>query len=444
MGFFYVTIFIESAVTLRLISFIFMKHLSSLLFLVFAVSTGIVNGQSITIAPEPATHFCVEDPVAITFTVSGLWGHNNAFTLQLSDPKGGFVNGFQNIASIKDTLPGTFTINTVIPSTTTSTHYRLRILGAIPYIQSSDNGSDISIGTRPYTLRFSRTEIAGIAGKTISFQVLADGANGDSMFWNFGADASPSSFGGPVTDHFVTGETIYQTPGDKTVTLSIISPGGCSTTITRIFHIYDCSSPRISHAAIVIDSNKSINKSNASLWVNPGVHLNLNGNNDTVFAEAGSSIISSGSSNVFYMKRGSELTPQFYNSNAAIYATGASVPTASSPDQFFAAECPTLDFDYTIAPPNKAFPVDGVVNTIEAFKALTVSPNPTRGMISIQGAPSNDLNISVLNVLGEIVMQYKNPNTPDFTLDLSKLVAGTYYIRFSSANSVDTKKVIRN
>ena len=35
------------------------------------------------------------------------------------------------------------------------------------------------------------------------------------------------------------------------------------------------------------------------------------------------------------------------------------------------------------------------------------------------------------------------PPAPDFTLDLSKLIPGIYYIRFSSANSVVTKKVVR-
>ena len=81
----------------------------------------------------------------------------------------------------------------------------------------------------------------------------------------------------------------------------------------------------------------------------------------------------------------------------------------------------------------------------EQSPELSLYPNPTTGIVSIQGAPSNDLNISVLNLLGETVMEQKNlQSLPDLTLDLSKLVPGTYYIRFSSANSMVTKKIIKN
>jgi len=74
---------------------------------------------------------------------------------------------------------------------------------------------------------------------------------------------------------------------------------------------------------------------------------------------------------------------------------------------------------------------------------LSLSPNPTTGVLSVQGLASDNITVSVFNILGETVMVQKNLPVPDFTLDLSKLVPGTYYIRFSSPNSVVTKKVIR-
>jgi N-acetylneuraminic acid mutarotase len=74
---------------------------------------------------------------------------------------------------------------------------------------------------------------------------------------------------------------------------------------------------------------------------------------------------------------------------------------------------------------------------------LEMFPNPTNGLISISGLEHDEYNISVRNILGESVLDLKNPPAPDFTLDLSKLLPGTYYIRFASANSVVTKKVVR-
>ena len=64
-------------------------------------------------------------------------------------------------------------------------------------------------------------------------------------------------------------------------------------------------------------------------------------------------------------------------------------------------------------------------------------------MISVQGLPADNITVSVFTILGKTVMVQKNPPDPDFTLDLSKLAPGTYYIRFASANSVVTKKIVR-
>ncbi|MFI5263405.1 MAG: T9SS type A sorting domain-containing protein [Candidatus Kapaibacterium sp.] len=69
-------------------------------------------------------------------------------------------------------------------------------------------------------------------------------------------------------------------------------------------------------------------------------------------------------------------------------------------------------------------------------------PNPTMDLLKAR-ATSNIEKVDILNILGETVMQQKNISSQDFTLDLSKLLPGTYFIRFTSANSVVMKKVIR-
>jgi len=86
------------------------------------------------------------------------------------------------------------------------------------------------------------------------------------------------------------------------------------------------------------------------------------------------------------------------------------------------------------------------VNAVGEAAPLQISlfPNPTNGIVSIKNIPENTLRVSIMNLLGETMMQLNNPHTSDFTLDLSKLVPGTYYIRFSSANSVVTKAIIKN
>jgi hypothetical protein len=74
---------------------------------------------------------------------------------------------------------------------------------------------------------------------------------------------------------------------------------------------------------------------------------------------------------------------------------------------------------------------------------IDISPNPTAGIVTIHNAPKDILNIIVSNVLAESVMELKNLSSTDFTIDLSKLVSGAYYIRFITARSTVTKMVVR-
>ena len=414
-----------------------------------ALTSGSVNAQSVSILPISRTSFCAGDSIAVSFTVTGFFGHRNAFTLQLSDPTGSFSN-FQNIGSLVDTLPGTFTINTTIPVIlSSSAQYRFRILAAIPYITSADNGSDIAITARP-NVGFNVSIRAGSTGTPITFDAYTDPIESPgTAFWDFGSGATPAT---ATTNAIVTTDpydhsistsfsqsVTYSTPGHKTVTLTVVNPAGCSSKSVTYekLSIYDCSNPSIPHDAIVINSDTTLTGSGVNYWINPGFKVLFQGDYDTIFAEPGSTLTNPFIS-ILYLKPGSVYIAN-PGENNVIFGDGANINT--SPEDF-TLHCPSLDFDYTNAPPNAAHPADGVAAT--SVTPITISPNPTRGIISIQGAPSNDLNISVMNLLGETIMQLKNPHSPDFTLDLSKLVAGTYYIRFSSANSVVTRVIIKN
>jgi hypothetical protein len=337
-----------------------------------------------------------------------------------------------------DTLPGIFTITTSIPTTIpTSAHYRFRILAAIPYIPTADNGSDISIGERPTEIEIMRKPLAAEVGTTISVSAFVYDANSsDSVFWDFGPGANPATIATILTNNSLSQTITYSTAGDKKITISAVAPGGCSRSLSFILPVYDCNNPVIPHDAIVVSSDTTIRIRNAAFWVNPGFTLILTELGDTVFAEPGSTIVS-GDMCLLFMKHGSVIT-QGGLEDIIIYADGASVTLNG---EHFAFSCPTLDFDYTNAPPNAAHPLGITKNLISS--AITLSPNPTSGIVAIHYTPSNDLRVSVMNLLGETVMELKNLHSPDFTLDLSKLVPGTYYIRFSSANSVVTKMVVR-
>jgi len=74
----------------------------------------------------------------------------------------------------------------------------------------------------------------------------------------------------------------------------------------------------------------------------------------------------------------------------------------------------------------------------------TLFPNPANNIINLDAVPATVTEVNVINVMGETVMKLHKPDSPGFSLDLSKLNPGTYYIRFSSPNSVVTKKIVKN
>jgi hypothetical protein len=416
--------------------------------IVVLLIAGNAGAQTVSIGAIPASHFCVGDPISVRFTATGNWDHRNAFTLQLSDATGSFSSGFKNLVSFVDSLPGTFTVSTSIPYVSVSSHYRFRILAAIPYVTSADNGIDITIGTGPGGFGMYLVPTGGAIGNSITFAATGfnpsqpDDAQ-DSAIWNFGAGASPETVTTTgLTFHGVgfSQDVTYSTTGDKSVTLRIVKPGGCfGYTLLSAVHIYDCSLPSIPNDAIVVNSDTVLAQANKAYWINPGFTFGPGGG-DTVFVEAGATITGLGGGCLLYMKAGSVLnSPNHAGAHKVIYATGASI-NAESGD--FTLNCPTLDFDYTNAPPNSAHPL--AVNDELKSASITLSPNPTSGVLQVQGLTSEKITASVYNVLGEMVVMQKDLRASDHSLDLSKLLPGAYYVRLSSAGSVVTKKIVRN
>ena len=88
-------------------------------------------------------------------------------------------------------------------------------------------------------------------------------------------------------------------------------------------------------------------------------------------------------------------------------------------------------------------PANADVKTNDAVTTnIELSPNPTNGSLTLYNLPAS-AQVRIENILGETVMELGNIETSDVTLDLSKLPAGTYFARIVTANSVVTKKIVR-
>jgi PKD repeat protein len=397
--------------------------------------------QSITINSVSATQFCAADPVSVTFTASSGWGHKNAFTLQLSDKTGSFTS-FTNIGSVQDTIGGTITINSAIPSDAlVSIHYRLRVIGAIPYTPSTDNGTDLVINPKP-NISFTFSTPAITIGDSVQIVNRTSGAV--SYLWDFGDGASPAT----STD--MNPVVYYSTEGIKKISLTATSAAGCSVKRTvgsgpdssfgglNTVTVYTCN-PVIPKNAIVVESDSSCVGMGFTYWVNPGVTFQLIGGSGTIFAESGSTIERDGGMSTIYLKAGVSYK-QGGGGHTVIYDIGASL--TSSGGGLTTATCPSLSFDYHVAPPNKAFP-KGSVNKGSISTQICISPNPASEKLTITGIPERTENVSLISVLGNTLMQITPPNTETLTIDVSKLQKGTYYLRVVSVDGVATKKFVK-
>lgn len=77
------------------------------------------------------------------------------------------------------------------------------------------------------------------------------------------------------------------------------------------------------------------------------------------------------------------------------------------------------------------------VNVTES--KVNVYPNPTNGMVNFQNVAS--ANITIYNMLGEVVSTIKNAN--EFTtIDMSKMKDGTYFAKIEGNNNVITRKIV--
>jgi hypothetical protein len=417
------------------------------LFCILALLPCIMAAQTITINSVSTAGTCSGDSISVTFTVTGNWGHKNAFALQLSDPDGSFASTFTNLGSIKDSIPGTFTLQSSIPSTVTaSSKYHVRIIGAYPYIASTDTSTDIIIHKAPsfrITYSSSATPIVGMPiDFTLGSSDLSDASQHFTVTWNFGDGASPASAVDSVFNNIDTilhKSITYSSAGTKTITVTLSN--GCSTTVTTQVVIYGCVYPSISHRTIVVDSDTDIAnpfRGNA-YWINPGVNVKYVGDFDTLYLESGATLtIDPAAQSVIYLKKGSSLIA---GSVAIVtYDSGASVSlTLYSPRVL----CPGLNFDYTNAPPNKAFPQQGVVREDAVLAKIMISPNPATNSIELQNVPATTMGIDVFNLLGETVMHIAPQHSDNLRINLSQLQSGSYYLRVVSQSGVTTKKIVK-
>jgi N-acetylneuraminic acid mutarotase len=92
---------------------------------------------------------------------------------------------------------------------------------------------------------------------------------------------------------------------------------------------------------------------------------------------------------------------------------------------------------------NEVFSLD--VNEVQispTSSLVKIYPNPSHGIYTVEAPEQPFVNVSITNILGEILMQSSQP-TENIEIDLSKYPAGVYNIHCFTKNSVVSEKLVK-
>ena len=74
---------------------------------------------------------------------------------------------------------------------------------------------------------------------------------------------------------------------------------------------------------------------------------------------------------------------------------------------------------------------------------LKISPNPTQDKVTLLSNTANISRVSIVNLLGMKLMEVLGLRTPKFTLDLSTLPRGCYFVNINAGGSFITRKLVK-
>jgi len=92
---------------------------------------------------------------------------------------------------------------------------------------------------------------------------------------------------------------------------------------------------------------------------------------------------------------------------------------------------------------NETIFVDAIISSVNQFaKELSIYPNPTEGNINVIIDGETIENITIVNILGEVVYKV-NPQSNKTTIDVRNFANGTYFIKVDITDDSIVRKFIK-
>ncbi|MCL5990788.1 MAG: T9SS type A sorting domain-containing protein [Bacteroidetes bacterium] len=188
---------------------------------------------NITTIPFSGT-YCRGAGLNVSFTTNDQFNTSNTFIAQLSNTSGSFTNPIE-IGRVPGTGSGVVTsaIPTSVPA---GTGYRIRVIGTEPYVEGSDNGSNLTItaGPNPVFLDEATNVCEDVSGNVYTT------GNYNSYSWSFtgipGYDYIIEA-GGMSSSNSST--VTWLMPGTRFVQVEVTDVNGCKGVVTSSVLVKD-------------------------------------------------------------------------------------------------------------------------------------------------------------------------------------------------------------
>ncbi|MBI3233007.1 MAG: hypothetical protein HYZ42_03035 [Bacteroidetes bacterium] len=189
------------------------------------ITVNVSSPRTITTGNISQLAYCASGAISIPYSTNINFLPGNVFKAQLSNSNGSFASPTQ-IGLVTAVSSGT--ISTTIPANASyGSGYRIRVIGTAPAIVGSDNGTDITINTRPIPT-FSTFPSAK---SCINSDIIYTTQGGQSNYiWTvsglLNTDYIITAGGTGSSDSTLTLQ--WLTPGNKTVTVNYSNAAGCT------------------------------------------------------------------------------------------------------------------------------------------------------------------------------------------------------------------------
>lgn len=90
-------------------------------------------------------------------------------------------------------------------------------------------------------------------------------------------------------------------------------------------------------------------------------------------------------------------------------------------------------------------PAGGCTNTLSenTTTALSLYPNPTENVLTLEGLNPSANTISIVNMNGQVMDRYTTLDTSSFEMNVSNLETGIYFVKINTSNSSETIRFIK-